>query len=199
MPSLIPMKFNLDAAGEISRALENDATATILSARVAFNGSKIYKAVNDAADLLLPDTQNEPDTCTRQAFTGSALVVAAAFHEADAEDGVREKALKALSVYGAPRNLLGNSPAQTLTAFQLAAIMAHKRHPEFSEATDKILKFHTAVTPGCLARRYALCGTGFMIGQLDKAWAQVREAGIQTAYQAEINTIQPNDWDTFFE
>jgi len=61
------------------------------------------------------------------------------------------------------------------------------------------LEFHTAVTKNSLVSRYALCGSGFMIEQLDKAWARVRELDIQAAYQAEINTIQPGDWDRFFE
>jgi len=106
MSSQLPMSFTLDAAGEICRALQYDAMATILDVQVAFNGSMICKLVNDAADLLLPATVGVLDTYKYHAFTSSALVVAAAFHEADAEVGERERALKALSVSSAPRSLL---------------------------------------------------------------------------------------------
>ena len=41
------MSFTLDAAGEINRALEYDAMATILDVQVAFNGSMICKLVNE--------------------------------------------------------------------------------------------------------------------------------------------------------
>ncbi len=156
----IPASFRLDAGGELCRALELDTLATLLDVQASFMDTEFCRLAYDAVDLLLPNLNTANDMYKSNAFTTSALVIAAAFHEADAGEEIRRKALRVLAIRSAPQNMLGETQAETLASFQRAAIQAHKRHPEIRDATSMLIDFHVETSQDVTMSRYALCGSG---------------------------------------
>lgn len=187
---MIPPRFEVDCQRELLQELSEDTPLTIMDKALDVFVQPWSEVIQGCADLAVPNTSTFESSMCHQAFMAAGAMACIAFQSADVAKDLRVKTLRHLRLASIPVIVFDQD--NPMSGMEIIAREGRDSHPEFKDHTDFVVEYYAATTQDPEIAKFALCGAGVMLYQLDQAWSKARNLQIEKLSREMTVGV---DWD----